>query len=80
MAGEASTGSRWFLPLGSARREGCEVLVDETLEGWQHTGLRVVNLDAGQSWSVEEDGWEYVVLPLAGAASVSCTTGSFSQV
>jgi 5-deoxy-glucuronate isomerase len=69
----SANDARWFLPHGSARRDGCDVLVDDSLPGWQHTGLRVVALDAGQSWSVEEDGWEYVVVPLAGAASVACT-------
>ena len=67
------SGPRWFLPSGDARRDGCDVLVDDTLPGWQHTGLRVVSLDAGERWSVHEPGWEYVVLPLAGAASVACT-------
>lgn len=66
-------GSRWFLPLGSTRRDGCDVVVDDSLPGWQHTGLRIVTLDAGQSWSVQDRGWEYVVVPLAGAASVTCT-------
>ena len=65
--------ARWFLPHGSARRDGCDVVVDDSLPGWQHTGLRVVALDAGQRWSVGEEGWEYVVVPLAGAASVACT-------
>jgi 5-deoxy-glucuronate isomerase len=64
--------ARWFLPHGSARGDGCDVVVDDSLPGWQHTGLRVVALEAGQSWSVEEEGWEYVVVPLAGAATVAC--------
>ena len=64
---------RWFLPSGTVRRDGCDVLVDTSHPGWQHTGLRVVTLDAGQCWSVDEPGWEYVVLPLSGAASVACT-------
>ena len=69
-----SEGSpRWFLPRGSARREGCEVLVDRSLPGWQHTGLRVVTLDVGERWSIDESGWEYVVVPLSGPASVTCT-------
>jgi 5-deoxy-glucuronate isomerase len=65
--------ARWFLPSGSARRDGCDVVVDDSTRGWQHTGLHVISLDAGQSWSVHADGWEYVVVPLAGAASVACT-------
>ena len=65
--------AQWFLPRGSARRDGCDVLVDRSLPGWQHTGLRVVTLDVGEHWSIDESGWEYVVVPLTGAASVACT-------
>jgi 5-deoxy-glucuronate isomerase len=68
---ETSTGSRWFLPLGSARREGCEVLVDDTVDGWQHTGLRVVALRAGSDFTVRPGGWEYVVVPLSGSVRVA---------
>jgi 5-deoxy-glucuronate isomerase len=64
--------ARWFLPHGSARRDGCDVVVDASTPGWQHTGLRVVVLDAGQSWSASDIGWEHLVVPLAGAASVTC--------
>jgi 5-deoxy-glucuronate isomerase len=66
----------WFLPHGTARRDGCEVVVDDSLPSWQHTGLRVLALDPDQSWSVDEPGWEYVVVPLVGAASVTCTDSS----
>ena len=64
---------QWFLPSGSARRDGCDVLVDPSLPGWQHTGLRVVTLDVGEHWALDEAGWEYVVVPLSGSASVTCT-------
>jgi 5-deoxy-glucuronate isomerase len=60
----------WFLPSGSARGGGCEVLIDDSLPSWSHTGLRVVTLGAGQTWSGRDDGWESVVVPLAGAATV----------
>ena len=64
---------QWFLPSGTARRDGCDVLVDPSLPGWQHTGLRVVTLDVGEHWALDEAGWEYVVVPLSGSASVTCT-------
>ena len=68
-----ASASRWFLPSGTTRGGGCDVVVDDSLPGWQHTGLRVVTLSPDQSWSVDEPGWEYVVVPLAGAATVACT-------
>ena len=71
MSGGTGSDSRWFLPLGSARREGCEVLVDDTVDGWQHTGLRVVTLRAGSDLTVEAGDWEYVVVPLSGSVRVT---------
>ena len=68
-----STDSRWFLPLGSARRNGCDVLVDDTVDGWQHTGLRIVTLRAGSDLSVDAGDWEYVVVPLSGSVRVRAT-------
>jgi 5-deoxy-glucuronate isomerase len=65
--------ARWFLPRGSARTDVCEVMVDDSLPHWQHTGLRVIELDAGQVLSVQSGDWEHVVVPLSGAASVTCT-------
>ena len=49
------------------------MVVDDSLPGWEHTGLRVLSLSPGQSWSTDDPGWELVVLPLAGAATVACT-------
>lgn len=76
---DAADDTRWFLPLGSAAREGCDVVVDASSPGWEHTGLRVVSLDAGQSCSVDDSGWEHLVVPLAGAASVACSDASGEQ-
>jgi 5-deoxy-glucuronate isomerase len=67
------TSPQWFLPHGTARREGCDVVIDDSLPSWQYTGLRVVALDPGQGWSLDQQGWEYVVVPLAGAVAVACT-------
>lgn len=64
--------SQWVLPCGSAQRPGSEVAVDDSLPGWQHTGLHVVPLSSGETWSTEQAGWEFVVVPLNGSALVSC--------
>ena len=34
-----SDNERWVLPLGQRRREDWAVVVDETVDGWPHTGL-----------------------------------------
>jgi 5-deoxy-glucuronate isomerase len=68
----SAQASPWFLPRGRAARDGCEVVVDDTVEGWQHTGLRVLDLPAGRTWQGgSAGGWEYVVVPLAGGGTVS---------
>ena len=74
---ESST--RWFLPNGTATGGGCDVVVDDSLPEWQHTGLRVVSPPPGGSWSVDEPGWEHVVVPLAGAVTVTCTAPGGEQ-
>ena len=62
---------QWFLPSGAARRDGCDVLVDDVAPRLAaHRAAGRARLDAGERWSVDEPGWEYVVVPLAGAASV----------
>src|SRR3954471_13256890 len=64
--------SPWVLPIGSPQRQGSDVVVDDSLPGWQHTGLYVVPLASGETWSTEQADWEYVVVPLRGSALVSC--------
>jgi 5-deoxy-glucuronate isomerase len=72
----STASGRWFLPYGGSRRDGCEVVVDDTLDGWQHTGLRIVALEADQTWSADAtDEWEHVVVPLSGGVLVEATTG-----
>jgi 5-deoxy-glucuronate isomerase len=64
---------QWVLPLGSAADDGCDVVVDDRTDGWQHTGLRVVTLTEGGSAQVPSGGWEYVVVPLTGPVRVTAT-------
>ena len=70
----AADNDRWFLPRGTAANGPCEVSVDDTTPGWAHTGLVVVALAAGESWTAESPTtWEHVVVPLSGAVTVSAT-------
>ena len=66
--------TRWVLPYGEAAREGCEVVVDDTVAGWTHTGLRVVALEADRTWERDAtDEWEMIVVPLSGSVVVEAT-------
>lgn len=40
--------------------------------GWGWTGLRVIELGPGESYAFETEGTEAIVLPLSGAATVTC--------
>lgn len=64
----------WVLPLGSASREGWDVVVDDDLPGWQHTGLRVVTLEAGERATFDGRGWECVAVPLEGGFTLQVAT------
>ena len=67
------TASQWVLPLGTAGRDGFDVVVDDELPGWAHTGLRVVTLAQGRRVQVPAGPWEHVVVPLSGSADVDAT-------
>jgi 5-deoxy-glucuronate isomerase len=63
--------NQWVLPSGSACRDGFDVVVDDTVQGWTHTGLRIASLAADESVHVPAGEWEYAVVPLSGSVRVS---------
>ncbi len=62
----------WFFARGSLTRDGWESVVDNTLEGWTYTGVRVAEL-AGGSVTLEARAVERIVVPLAGSFTVEYT-------
>jgi 5-deoxy-glucuronate isomerase len=65
--------SPWVLPLGTAEREDWEVVVDDTVDGWQYTGLYAGGLLPGQDRGLSTGSRELVVVPLSGSVDVRCT-------
>jgi 5-deoxy-glucuronate isomerase len=63
--------SRWVLPLGTAKRDGFDVAVLPTSKDWQHTGLYVGDLTAGERRDFEANEFEHVVVPLSGSVTVA---------
>ncbi|MCD5345327.1 5-deoxy-glucuronate isomerase [Agromyces sp. S2-1-8] len=63
-----STDAAWFHPHGSLARDGWSIVVDDSLPGWRHTGLRVAELgdrgDAGLELPAGEI--ERQLVPLGG--------------
>jgi 5-deoxy-glucuronate isomerase len=64
--------SNWHRPSGQAARGPYLVEVTPEAAGWTYSGLRVLDLPAGGSRTVDTGAFETLVLPLAGGAEVSC--------
>lgn len=56
----------WHKPAGSISSADYDVVVSPGDPDWVHTGLRVANLAAGESRTIETGDQEFVIVPLAG--------------
>ncbi|GAA4267733.1 5-deoxy-glucuronate isomerase [Frondihabitans peucedani] len=65
--------NEWFFPRGTLARGDWETVVDDTFEGWQHTGLRIGDLGAAGSagLTLEAEGVERMVVPLSGDVRIA---------
>lgn len=64
------TRDEWFFANGSLARDGWESVVDSTVPGWAHTGIRVASLDAEAALSLPDSGVERLIVPLSGSFTV----------
>ncbi|MBF4577635.1 5-deoxy-glucuronate isomerase [Frondihabitans sp. VKM Ac-2883] len=69
----------WFHPRGTLARDGWESVVDDSLEGWQHTGIRVGALAKGRSLGLEGGNVERMIVPLSGDVHVEYVTSEGSH-
>lgn len=60
----------WFRPRGTLARDGCAVVVDDAIDGWTHTGLRVADVAAGAAVDLPAGDVERLVVPLAGSFDI----------
>lgn len=67
------TEGNWFHRRGTIGRDGWESVVDEATPGWEHTGIRVGVLGAGESLVLADTGVERIIVPLSGSFSVQHT-------
>jgi 5-deoxy-glucuronate isomerase len=67
-----------YLPRGTASDGPFSLVITPERAGWTYSGLKVLTLRPGQShtWATGED--EILVLPLAGAAEVTCENQTFA--
>jgi 5-deoxy-glucuronate isomerase len=63
---------RLHRPNGTLARDGWACLVDPDAARWAYSGLRVLELAAGQSRSFDTGPDEMLLLPLSGSATVTC--------
>lgn len=66
----AATANEWFHPRGALTRDGWESVVDASLPGWSHTGIRVAVLDGG-ALELPAADVERIVIPLSGGCTVA---------
>jgi 5-deoxy-glucuronate isomerase len=62
--------TEWFHSRGELAQGGWESLVDASLDGWQHTGLRIGDLSNGESLALPAAGLERMIVPLTGDVHV----------
>ncbi|MCU1527399.1 MAG: hypothetical protein JWP75_1162 [Frondihabitans sp.] len=60
----------WLFTRSALARDGWESVVDDTLTGWQHTGLRVGDLSSGDL-TLEGAAIERMVVPLTSSVHIS---------
>jgi 5-deoxy-glucuronate isomerase len=60
-----AVSNEWFFPRGSLARSSWESVVDTTIDGWRHTGIRIAVLD-GAAVDLPPAGLERIVIPLSG--------------
>ena len=64
--------SEWFRGSGTTARDGFDLVIEPGTAGWEHTGLSIVTLAPGDTREIETGDREWIVLPLNGAATVTC--------
>lgn len=71
-----NTDTRWLHRRGELAEGPWESVVDARTPGWQHTGIRVAEIEAGQALQLDGHGVEQLIVPLSGSFSVRWTEGA----
>jgi 5-deoxy-glucuronate isomerase len=69
------TTNEWMFPRGSLAAGAWESVVDATLPGWAHTGLRVAQLDGDVP--LEAGDVERMIVPLSGSFTVTTAARTY---
>ncbi|HEY5320892.1 MAG TPA: 5-deoxy-glucuronate isomerase, partial [Galbitalea sp.] len=68
--------NEWFFPAGTLADNGWDAVVDARIPGWQHTGLRVAQLDGDRRLALPDGEVERLVIPLAGSFRIELAAGT----
>ncbi|WP_382303572.1 5-deoxy-glucuronate isomerase [Herbiconiux sp. UC225_62] len=60
----------WFFRAGQLADGPWQTIVDESLPGWRHTGLRIADIAPGQELRLDAESRERIVVPLSGSFTV----------
>ncbi|HEY5115730.1 MAG TPA: 5-deoxy-glucuronate isomerase [Nakamurella sp.] len=66
-----------FVPSGSAAADGFDLVITPESAGWGYSSLRIVTLEAGESFDFATGSDEMIVLPLSGGTDVSIGDTSY---
>ena len=61
---------QWVYPRGALRRDAAESVVDSSISGWRHTGIRIIELGDSTEHALEASDVERMIVPLSGAVTV----------
>lgn len=62
--------NKWFFSRGTLARGAWESVVDASLDGWSHTGVRVAELSTNEELNLESQEIERVFVPLSGGFTI----------
>lgn len=65
-----SNEATWFHPRGELAAPPWQTVVDDSVPGWAHTGLRVAEIREGETLELQDRGVERIIVPLAGSFTV----------
>jgi 5-deoxy-glucuronate isomerase len=65
----------WHHQYGAAARDSWDLIIDSATPHWEHTGLKVATLAAGERRILPADAVERIIVPLSGSFTVEVVTG-----
>lgn len=74
------TDDLWVYPLGTRVRDGLSVLIDDSIDDWQHTSLMVLDLPPGERRAFDLGDREAIVVPLVGPVTVQTEDAAGSHL